>query len=205
MSTGPVEEILFRQFMIWLLVTSCLTDLSVYPGSAIAAVNSGDHLRVYTQDVQGNIRESSYEGKWSNGTIKNVIAKGKIGSPIAACSKALNEVGVPVRVRYFCLENLNHAQVRVYYVSVDNKLREHCYSANKGWYAGDLNSSNVAVAPYSKVAACFLAVGSDLELRVYCQSHDNSIQEYGSVRYTTDPNLTSINIPLRMARLDGKR
>jgi hypothetical protein len=55
-------------------------------------VNSTSHLRVYTTDVFGNIRESLYENGWANGTINNVIAQGKIGSPIAATSKELNEV-----------------------------------------------------------------------------------------------------------------
>jgi hypothetical protein len=69
-----------------------MTNLTVFLGTGIAAVNNGSHLRVYTQDYQGGIRESMYEGKWSNGTIKNVIVQGKIGSPLAACSKALDEV-----------------------------------------------------------------------------------------------------------------
>lgn len=74
---------------------------SYFKGSAIAAVNSTDHLRVYFQDVQGNIRESLYESGWANGTINNVIATGKIGSPIAATSKELNAVTTPyIAVRH---------------------------------------------------------------------------------------------------------
>jgi hypothetical protein len=69
-----------------------LADYAASPGTGIAAVNNGSHLRVYTQDCQGGIRESMYEGKWSNGTDKNVIARGKTYSPLAACSKALDEV-----------------------------------------------------------------------------------------------------------------
>jgi hypothetical protein len=71
-----------------------MADLSTAPGTGIAAVNESNHLRVYTQDCQGGIRESMYEGKWSNGTIKNVIVQDKIGSALAACSKALNEVQI---------------------------------------------------------------------------------------------------------------
>lgn len=69
-----------------------MADLTVSPGTGVTAVNNGSHLRVYTQDYQGGIRESMYEGKWSKGTIKDVIVQGKIGSPLAACSKALDEV-----------------------------------------------------------------------------------------------------------------
>jgi hypothetical protein len=139
MATGPVAQILFR--------------------TPICAVNSTDHLRVYTQDVFGNIRESLYESGWANGTIKNVIAQGKLNSPMSATSKELNEI-------------------RVYYLSNDNKLREMAYSANRGWYNGDLNDKNFTVAPYSKVAATFLP-GSSNVLRVYVQSDDDTIQEYG--------------------------
>jgi len=57
-------------------------------------------------------------------------------------------------------------------------LKEIAYSAGRGWYAGDLNTRNYAVAPYSKVAATFLP-GKGQVLRVYVQSTDNTIQEYG--------------------------
>lgn len=61
-------------------------------GTSIAACNSGAHLRVYMQDVRGNIRESLYEDGWSSGTEKNVIASAKFGSPIAATTKELDNV-----------------------------------------------------------------------------------------------------------------
>ncbi|KAI9780654.1 MAG: hypothetical protein M1839_006595 [Geoglossum umbratile] len=111
-------------------------------------------------DVNGGIRESQYEGQWTGGQPNNKIADAKIGSPVAATSKGLTNI-------------------RVYYISNDNKLQEACYDAGKGWYNGDLNHSNFVVAPYSKLAASFLAVGSALQLRVYAQQQDNKIQEYG--------------------------
>jgi len=138
--TSQVEQIFFR--------------------TPIAAVNSTNHLRVYTMDVSGAIRESQYEGQWTGGQPDNVIARAKIYSPVAATSKELTNI-------------------RVYYLSNDNKLQEACYDAGKGWYGGALNHSNFAVAPYSKLAASFLAVGSALQLRVYAQQPDNTIQEYG--------------------------
>jgi len=140
MTTDPIEQVAFR--------------------SAIAAVNSTDHLRVYFQDVYGNIRESVFESGWNDGTLRNVIAQSKISSPLAATSKDLEEI-------------------RVYYISTDNELREMAYSNGSGWSDGDLNNSNFVVAPYSKIAATFLAVGGSLQLRIYVQLVDNSIQEYG--------------------------
>ncbi|OBT70265.1 hypothetical protein VE03_00307 [Pseudogymnoascus sp. 23342-1-I1] len=128
--------------------------------TAIAAVNNNDHLRVYTQDTKGGIRESLYEGKWQNGNGGNTIVTAKPNSPIAATSKELNEI-------------------RVYTLSTDNVLTETAYSANRGWYTGDLGTKKFVVAPHSKIAATFLATGSSLQLRVYAQLPDNTIQEYG--------------------------
>ncbi|OBT95410.2 hypothetical protein VE01_05238 [Pseudogymnoascus verrucosus] len=128
--------------------------------TAIAAVNNNDHLRVYTQDTNGGIRESLYEGKWQNGNAGNTIVTAKLGSPIAATSKELKEI-------------------RVYTLSTDNILTETAYSAGRGWYTGDLGAKKFVVAPYSKIAATFLATGSSLQLRVYAQLPDNTIQEYG--------------------------
>ena len=57
-------------------------------------------------------------------------------------------------------------------------IKEAAYDNGKGWYDGSLGKSRIEVAPYSKLAACFLA-SSDMVLRIYCQMTDNSIQEYG--------------------------
>jgi hypothetical protein len=91
-----------------------MANPSAFPGTSIAAVNESSRLRVYTQDVQGGIRESMYEGKWSNGTPKNVIVQGKVGSPIAGCSKALEEVGQSS----FCYIVLGKAKLCYRYVSI---------------------------------------------------------------------------------------
>ncbi|KAK0113872.1 hypothetical protein ONS95_014117 [Cadophora gregata] len=138
MTSGPVEQITFR--------------------TAIAAVNSTDHLRVYFQDVSGGIRESSYEDGWSGGV--NVLSKGKRNSPIAAAFKGLDNI-------------------RLYFLSSDNTLREFAYDSNVGWYDGPLNNLNFAVAPYSQIAATALLANKDLTIRVYVQLADNTIQEYG--------------------------
>ncbi|KAH8700675.1 fucose-specific lectin [Talaromyces proteolyticus] len=129
-------------------------------GTAIAAVSSTSHLRVYIKDTAESIRESSYENGWAGGQPSNVIAQATIGSPIAATSKELNHI-------------------RVYYVSQDNTLKEAAYDAGTGWYDGQLSMVGVTVAPYSKLAAVFLAGTDQLLLRVYAQLNDNTIQEFG--------------------------
>ncbi|KAH7382974.1 fucose-specific lectin [Cadophora sp. MPI-SDFR-AT-0126] len=137
MTSGSVEQISFR--------------------TAIAAVNSTDHLRVYSQDVQGGIRESNYEDGWSGGV--NVLSKGKRNSPIAAAFKGLENI-------------------RLYFLSSDNKLRELAHDSDR-WYDGALNNSNFALAPYSQIAATALLANVDLTIRIYAQIADNTIQEFG--------------------------
>ncbi|KAE8448248.1 hypothetical protein EG329_009679 [Mollisiaceae sp. DMI_Dod_QoI] len=111
----------------------------------------------------GDIRESAYEDGWSGGDTPLVAAK--LNSPIAATSKGLTNI-------------------RLYYLSMDNKLCEFCYDSGKGWYQGALTNSGFPVAAYTSIAACFL-LGSTLKLRVYAQVADNSIQEFG---YDSDSN-----------------
>ncbi|KAJ6019592.1 hypothetical protein N7522_001659 [Penicillium canescens] len=128
--------------------------------TSIAACNSGDHLRVYMQDVQGKIRETVYENGWSNGTEKNVIASAKLLSPLACTSKELEKI-------------------RVFYLSSENTVKEIAYDKSEGWFEGSIGKKRYITAPYSSLAVCYLMKGSDMEMRVYCQLTDNTIQEFG--------------------------
>ncbi|KAB8224567.1 fucose-specific lectin [Aspergillus novoparasiticus] len=139
MSTPGAQEVLFR--------------------TGIAAVNSTNHLRVYFQDSHGSIRESLYESGWANGTAKNVIAKAKLGTPLAATSKELKNI-------------------RVYSLTEDNILQEAAYDSGSGWYNGALAGAKFTVAPYSRIGSVFLAGTDALQLRIYAQKTDNTIQEY---------------------------
>jgi len=125
--------------------------------SAVAAVNKDAHIRVYETDVNGSIREAQYEGSWTGGTSNNIVATGKIGTPVAATSLGLDHI-------------------RVYYIGTDNKLKEGTYDSGKGWSNGGLSQAGFAVAPYSNVAAVYL--GGESRLRVYGQTSDNTIQEW---------------------------
>ena len=70
-------------------------------------------------------------------------------------------------------------QIRVFYIGAENMLREACCDAGGSWYEGDLNKKKVQVAPYSMLSACFLAGTEKLQMRVYFQSMDNTIREFG--------------------------
>ncbi|KAK1753756.1 fucose-specific lectin [Echria macrotheca] len=125
--------------------------------SAVAAVRKDSHLRVYETAVDGGIREAQFEGSWTGGTARNVIATGKIGTPVAATSLGLEHI-------------------RVYYVSPKNQLGEAAYESGSGWYDGNLSSAGFSVAPYSSVAAVYL--GGKSVLRVYAQLANDTIQEW---------------------------
>ena len=61
--------------------------LELLPGTSIGATswtqNDSTHLRVYTQDIEGGIRETRWDNGWSGGESQDVIAKAKPYSPIA--------------------------------------------------------------------------------------------------------------------------
>ncbi|EFY94816.1 fungal fucose-specific lectin [Metarhizium robertsii] len=130
--------------------------------ASVAAINKGSSIRVYESDVFGGIREAMYEGKWTGGGSRNVIARGKIGSPVAATSLGLDFI-------------------RVYYIGEDNKAKEICYDKHgKHWYDGALNN-RFKLAPYSGLAATFLESSSEDHklIRLYGQlEDDNHIQEW---------------------------
>lgn len=69
-----------------------LSDTSLL-GTGIAAVNSVNLLRIYSQDTSGGIREARFEGYWSGGLANDTIAKAKANSSIAAASDDLELVG----------------------------------------------------------------------------------------------------------------
>ncbi|GFF82367.1 aldo-keto reductase yakc [NADP(+)] [Aspergillus lentulus] len=119
-------------------------------GTRVPAVNSTNRLLVYFQDVYDSIPESLYEGSRANGTEKNVIGKAKLGSPVAATSKELNN-GIPTRSLPTTLE------------------------ADDTTAAWAVPSSKL---PYSGIAAVFLAGTDAFQLRSYVQKSDNTIQEY---------------------------
>lgn len=69
-------------------------------------------------------------------------------------------------------------QIRVYYVSADNKLKQVSYDGGSGWNRDTLGTS-FFLAPNSKVAAVFVSQDGNLDVRVYAQLPNNTIQEFG--------------------------
>ena len=83
-----------------------------------------------------------------------------------ASSPGLKNVSTPQLPAY--AKGINFAsQIRLYYISPDFKLSELCYdadSSSKGWFSGELSTKGYQVAPYSQIAATYLAT-SQLKIR----------------------------------------
>ncbi|KAF3481805.1 uncharacterized protein GIQ15_04564 [Arthroderma uncinatum] len=129
--------------------------------TAIAAVNAEDHIRVYFQDIYGNILEAAYDGaNWSKGT--NVIGKARIGSPLAAVTKELK-------------------QISVFYVSDDNFVQETIYDdSTKNWSHGNLGAMQLEIPHYAKLAATVYPGHPKFYRSIYYQSKDDTINVYNS-------------------------
>ncbi|KAK5658021.1 hypothetical protein OQA88_2575 [Cercophora sp. LCS_1] len=137
-------------------LTVSVNEISIR--TAVAGIRENTRLRVYVTAVDGGIREIQFEDStgWTGGTSHNVIAKGKIGTPIAATSLGLRNI-------------------RVYYITTGNHLGEAAWDG-EGWYNGVLSKRSYDVAPYSSVSAVFL--GGTTNLRVYAQLTNDTIQEW---------------------------
>ncbi|KAL2812142.1 fungal fucose-specific lectin [Aspergillus cavernicola] len=125
---------------------------------AIAAVNFSHNIRIYSQDTSGGIREVACDnGNWSDGSEREVISYGILGSPIAAICKNM---------------------IHIFYIGEGNMVKEICRDAHGRWHEGELNRLKIQVAQYSMLCACPLA-GTNNQMRLYVQMVDNNIQEYG--------------------------
>jgi len=76
-----------------------VSPLQLLAGTAIAAsafygTDGAPRVRLYSQDLNGGIRESQwYNNTWGGGTSNNVIVNAKLYSPIAAVSLLNLKVG----------------------------------------------------------------------------------------------------------------
>jgi hypothetical protein len=123
--------------------------------------DGADHVRVYYQDREGNIRETFYDGGsgW-NRRDKDIVGKAKLNSGIAAV----------------CWDK--GTQIRVYYLSEDSTLVERAYTggAAGSWFDGSLTAKKFPAAPYSSIAAVPFSLATH-DARVYYQNTDNEIVE----------------------------
>jgi hypothetical protein len=116
--------------------------------SSLAAVHKDSSFRLYATATDGGIHEARYDGSWTGGSSNDVIATGKLGSPVAAAAIGLDTI-------------------RVYYLSSNSILQEAGSDDGRRWCDGDLGKAGFAVALYSGLAAVFL--GGKPVIRVYAQ------------------------------------
>ncbi|KAL7268053.1 hypothetical protein RUND412_009337 [Rhizina undulata] len=122
---------------------------------------NGFHLRVYYQDINGNIKESFWDqGTGWNLRSNGLVVKAKLNSPIAVVSWA------------------SGTQIRVYYLNEQDRVCEKLYSGGAAWTDGGLNSYNLQAAPYSQLAAAQIGEGSDLRIHIYYQDATQKIREF---------------------------
>lgn len=128
---------------------------SVCWGEAVALVV------VYTQDQEGYVRESQWNGSAWIGVDK--LFRAKLGAPLAAIGIMGSDLAVA-------------PNIRLYWVNTNNILQEHCFDIDRvGWYRGPLCDANIVLHPQSRIAACTLGK----EHRVYFQEPINAaIQEW---------------------------
>jgi hypothetical protein len=143
--------------------------IELLPGTSIAATSWLDdqmQLRVYTQDIEGNIRESrySYPDGWTGGTSKDIVVKAKPNSPLAAISFFVDMMGAGY---YYA--------VRVYYISPDNILCERRLDGGSTWTAGDLDALNIEASPVSRLEAINSASGSGADISIFYQRPDGAL------------------------------
>lgn len=70
-------------------------------GTAVAAVNKDDKIRVFWQAQNGDIQESVCDGGWKYAPSGTPAGGKKLGTPIAACSEDLNRVIIPLVGLFF--------------------------------------------------------------------------------------------------------
>jgi hypothetical protein len=132
------------------------------PGTSIAATSfvtgSQVHLRVYTQDIEGGIREARFDGHWSGGTMKDVITKAKPHSPLAAFNYN------------------NGASIRVYYLTPENMIQEMCQDNGGQWFAGALDKAKLKASPVSRLTVIGQTWGNN-HISLYYQRPDEAIGE----------------------------
>ncbi|KAL9622506.1 MAG: hypothetical protein Q9160_003182 [Pyrenula sp. 1 TL-2023] len=141
---------------------------SVRSDSSIAAVSFVDEsntmqYRVYFQDPDNNIRESSYNvsgGKWylSN---PSVVKNAKPGSPLAAASLAPNDLAADKAGFGQAQSKLTRPMTGIYYLDQSNKIHE-LLTRDDGatWRDGSITGQNIVADKNSRLSAAFHSLSS---------------------------------------------
>lgn len=137
--------------------------MPVIPRTATASVgwdNQGIRLAVYTQDPEGYVRESQWNGNaWILGGPQNRLFLAKKNTPLAAYGFQDSPGAQP--------------KIRLYWVDANNILQQHCYDVGRGWYRGAISDYNIPVHPQTQLAACMWGK----QMRIYFQDPTNALTQ----------------------------
>jgi hypothetical protein len=136
------------------------------PRTGIAAItftrNGVSQRRIYTQDLNGGIRETRFDGQsWSGGTSDDIIVKAKPGTAIAAL-------------------HLNYKDaIHVFYLTNENIIQEIRQDKGGEWFDTNFNENAFKASPVSRLAI----IGYTWyihNMSLYYQQVDGAI---GEIRY----------------------
>ncbi|KAL2847869.1 fucose-specific lectin [Aspergillus pseudoustus] len=145
------------------------TATDIRHGTAIAAVNKDDKIRVFWQSQTGRIEESVYDGGWkSGGSYNSPSYTAKLGSPLAACTRDLNTISL-------------------FFVDASDHVRSTYYQSGTNLWGG--GATNQVAAAYTKLGATYLPGTSEIHL--FFQLPNNDIQEviWSGSSWSTGGNL----------------
>ncbi|TFK68946.1 hypothetical protein BDN72DRAFT_841138, partial [Pluteus cervinus] len=143
--------------------TSINSTVAALGGGGVAAVNwpsnasTSQQVRLYIQKDDGFVYEAASDQNdlWNPNTTK--LFRAKAGTPLAAVAPA-------------------PSQVHLYYLDTSNILQEYIY--NGSWAKGATPLPSTNIAPITSLAATtWIDSSSVLNIRLYYQKQDNTIQE----------------------------
>ncbi|TFK68948.1 hypothetical protein BDN72DRAFT_841139 [Pluteus cervinus] len=140
--------------------TSSNGTVAALGGAGVAAVSwpsNGQQVRLYIQKDDGFVYEaaSDQNGYWNPNMTQ--LFRAKAGTPLAAVVPA-------------------PSQVHLYYLDTSNILQEYIY--NNSWTKGATPLPSTNIAPITSLAATTWTDSSSvLNIRLYYQKQDNTIQE----------------------------
>ncbi|KAF4247759.1 hypothetical protein CNMCM8980_006982 [Aspergillus fumigatiaffinis] len=154
--------------LTWIRIT---TAAGLIAWAAVFGFVSGAVISLYPVSIAQLAPRPQEIGTYMGQASAIVSVAGLTGTPIAGA--LIRSYGYEAAALFAGLSMV----ICVYSISNNNTLQEAAHDATSGWYTSALSNNNFQVAANSTVGAAYLA--GTQALRVYAQSPDNSIQEYG--------------------------
>ena len=128
------------------------------PRTGIAAItftrNGVSQRRIYTQDLNGGIRETRFDGQsWSGGTSDDIIVKAKPGTAIAALHLNYKDAVSSIISRYtYLTQHCDPLKIHVFYLTNENIIQEIRQDKGGEWFDTNFNENAFKASPVSRLA-----------------------------------------------------